>query len=137
MFDKIMVPIDLAHIDQMSKALDIASELAHTHASEICLVGVTPNTPGSVAHTPAEFAQKLEDCAQEVAKTRGVKAGSHAVTSHDPAVDLDKTLLATVSETGSDLVVMATHTPGFGDYIWSSHGGYLAQHSAASVFLVR
>ena len=36
-----------------------------------------------------------------------------------------------------DLVVMATHLPNVADYVWASHGGHLATHSKASVFLVR
>ena len=38
---------------------------------------------------------------------------------------------------GADLVVMATHVPNLTDYIWASHGGHLASHAKASVFLVR
>ena len=40
-------------------------------------------------------------------------------------------------ELGADLVVMATHVPNLTDYIWASHGGHLASHAKASVFLVR
>ncbi|RLJ59958.1 nucleotide-binding universal stress UspA family protein [Litoreibacter meonggei] len=137
MFQKIMVPIDLAHSEKMGKALVTAAEIAQSHKAELCFVGVTSNTPGKIAHTPKEYAQKLETFAQEQGKSHGVAASSHAMTSHDPAVDLDKTLLAAVDETGCDLVVMATHTPGFSEHIWASHGGHLAQHAKASVFLVR
>lgn len=137
MFQKIMVPIDLAHINKMGKSLTCAVEIAKTHNAEICYVGVTSNTPGKVAHTPAEFANKLDAFAKDQGARYGVVVSSHAMTSHDPAVDLDKTLLAAVDDTGCDLVVMATHTPGFGEYIWASHGGHLAQHAKASVFLVR
>ncbi|WP_281859533.1 universal stress protein [Litoreibacter halocynthiae] len=137
MFQKIMVPIDLAHSGKMGKSLLCAAELAKTHKAELCFVGVTSSVPGKVAHNPKEYAQKLETFAQEQGKSHGVTASSHAMTSHDPAVDLDKTLLAAVDETGCDLVVMATHTPGFSEHIWASHGGHLAQHAKASVFLVR
>jgi nucleotide-binding universal stress UspA family protein len=59
------------------------------------------------------------------------------VVSHDPTVDVDDALMKAVSETGADLVVMASHVPGLADYIWPSNGGKLAAHSSASVFVVR
>jgi len=42
-----------------------------------------------------------------------------------------------VEEAGADLVVMASHVPNVTDYIWPSHGGWVAEHSDASVFVVR
>ena len=61
----------------------------------------------------------------------------HAAVAHDPTTEIDDALMKAVGETGSDLVVMASHVPGVMDYIWPSHGGKLASHSRASVLLVR
>ena len=38
---------------------------------------------------------------------------------------------------GADLVIMASHVPGMLEHIFSSHGGYIAQHAKVSVFVVR
>jgi nucleotide-binding universal stress UspA family protein len=59
------------------------------------------------------------------------------LTSHDPAADLDPTLLKAVEETGADLVVMASHVPGLTDYIWPSNGGTVARRAKVSVMVVR
>ena len=60
-----------------------------------------------------------------------------AVTSHDPAVDIDDTLEKAADEIGADLVIMASHIPGMMEYVIASRAGYLASHSSRSVFVVR
>ena len=58
-------------------------------------------------------------------------------TSHDPTADLDPTLMKAIEETGSDLVVVASHIPGFPEYLFASNAGYLAMHASVSVFVIR
>ncbi len=111
MFKHIMVPVDLAHAGQLDKALSCAADLAKLYGAEVTYVAVTAATPGSVAHNPKEFAEKLDAFAAEQAKTHGISASAHAVTSHDPRVDLDPTLLKVVTDTGADLVVMGAMCP--------------------------
>lgn len=137
MYSRIMIPVDLAHADRLGKALGTAADLAKHYRIPVCYVGVTAPQPGPVAHTPSEFAAKLEEFAQAQAAVHGHQATARAYTSHDPTIDLDDTLLKAVEETGADLVVMASHIPDIVDHIWPSNGGKIASHSAASVFVVR
>ncbi len=137
MFSKIMVPVDLRHPERMQKALRTAADLARLYSAGVCYVGVTSPEPSDLGHTPQEFAARLAGFAKGEAAQHGHDATSHMVVSHDPTVELDKTLLGTVEELGADLVIMATHDPNVTDYIWSSHGGALALHSPASIMLVR
>lgn len=137
MFSKIMTPVDLAHAETLQKTLQCTADLAAHYKAPVVFVGVTTGTPSSLAHTPKEYAQKLDAFAKEQGEKHGYEATGHAMTSHDPAVDLDPTLLKAVEETGADLVVMATHPPNFSDYIWPSNGGYVAEHAKVSVLLVR
>jgi len=137
MFSKIMVPVDLGHIDKLGKALGIASQMARNSGAEVVYVGVTGTAPSPVAHTPEEYAAKLEQFAAEQAETAGHAASGHAVATRDPAADLDASLTKAAEETGADLVVMATHVPGALDAFGPNHGGAFARHSKISVFLVR
>ena len=137
MFERIMVPVDLAHADRLQKALDCAGDLGRHYNSKVIYVGVSASTPGTVAHNPAEFADKLDAFARRQAETFGIAAESHPMTSHDPAVDLDPTLMKAVEQTGADLVVMASHIPNLTDHIWPSNGGTLAGHAKVSVMVVR
>jgi nucleotide-binding universal stress UspA family protein len=132
-----MVPVDLAHAGSLERALSCAADLAHRHDAQVIYVGVTAAAPSSVAHTPGEYKTKMEKFVANEAEIREVNASAHVVDSHDPAVETSRALLKAVSDTGADLVVMQSHTPGVADYIFEGHGPYLAQHAKASVMLVR
>jgi nucleotide-binding universal stress UspA family protein len=137
MFRKIMVPVDLAHLDNLAPALEEARRLAGWHGAELCYVGVTAPTPGPLAHNPAEFAAKLEAFAADESRKAGQPASAHTIVSHDPAVDLNKKLVAAIGEVGADLVVIGSHRPGWSDHLFSSHGGYVATHAPVSVTVIR
>lgn len=137
MFKRIMVPVDLAHVDRLEKALTCAADLARHYDASVVYVGVSAATPSAIAHGPAEYARKLEDFARSQAAAHGIDASGHAETSHDPATDLDPTLLKAVDRTGADLVLMASHIPGLADHLWPSNGGTIARHAPISVMVVR
>lgn len=137
MFSKIMVPVDLAHKEKLVKGLQCGADLAKHYGAEVIMVGVTADTPGSVAHTPEEYRTKLDAFAADFGASNSVKASGKAIVVNDPAIDLDSILLKAVEETGADLVVMASHVPGIKEYIWPSNGGKIAGHAAASVMVVR
>lgn len=137
MFDSIMVPVDLRHASSLAKALTIAADLAKAQNATVTYVGVTSPEPGELGHNPGEYARKLEEFAAAQAQTHGLKTTAHMIVAHDPAIDLDHKLSEAAEEIGADLIIVATHVPNVADYIWSSHGGHLANHAKASVFLVR
>ena len=137
MFNRIMVPVDLTHADKIEKALGVAGDLAAHYGATLVYVGVTAPAPSEVAHSPDEYAERLAAFAADKGAAHGVAAEAKAYTSHDPAIDLDDTLLKAVRETGADLVVMASHIPNVTDYIWQSNGGAIATHADVTVMVVR
>ncbi|MFU8895356.1 MAG: universal stress protein [Gammaproteobacteria bacterium] len=137
MYKKIMVPVDLAHLDALQKPLQVAADMARHYEADVCYVSVTTSMPGPVAKTPAEYEKKLAAFAAEQASSHGQACGSRVFFSHDPAADLSRTLVKAVEETGADLVVMGTHLPRKLDAIMPSRGGKLAKLTNVSVFLVR
>lgn len=134
MFQKIAVPVDLAHAGAMARAVQAAARIG---GAEVVFVGVTTTQPNAVARTPQEFSAKLDSFAAQQAQTHGLTASTHVITSHDPSIQMDKELERAVADMGADLVVMASHVPNVTDYIWAGHGAHMAAHSAASVLLVR
>lgn len=137
MFAKIMAPVDLAHEVALNRALEVAADMARHYGAELCFVAVTAAAPGPLGHTPEEAAAELAAFAERQATAHGLRATSHLSVSHDPAVDLNTTLLDTIAEVGADLVVMASHVPGWADIFTGSHGGWLAGHAPVSVMVVR
>jgi nucleotide-binding universal stress UspA family protein len=137
MYKKIMVPVDLSHREKLAKAVATAADLAKVYKASVQMVGVTATSPGSVARNPAEFADKLAMFAAAESAKYGVEFGSHAITSPDPAIDLDDRLGREAQEIGADLIVMGSHVPGFAEHLFASNAGYLASHADISVFVVR
>ena len=137
MYQKILAPVDLAHVDRLEKALATAADLSQHYRIPVCYVGVTAPTPGQVAHNPKEYADRLARFGADEAAKRGIAATTRAYTSHDPAVDLDQILMRAIEDEGADLVVMASHLPGLAEHIFASNAGYLASHARVSVLVVR
>ena len=137
MYKRIMVPVDLAHLDQLEKALQTAADVAKHYSAHVLYVGVTATTPGPVAHTPEEFTRKLEAFAAAEGQKRGIQASARAYTSHDPSIDLDDTLTQAIADGGIDLVIMASHVPGLPEHLFGSNAGHLAAHAPVSVMVVR
>jgi nucleotide-binding universal stress UspA family protein len=138
MYKKILVPVDLAHVEKIEKALETAADLSKHYKIPVCYVGVTATTPSSVAHTPEEFASKLDAFAKQQASKHGLdEVESRAYTSHDPGVDVDDTVIDATKDTKSDLVVMASHVPGMPEHVFASRAGEVAMHAKVSVFVIR
>lgn len=137
MFNRIMAPVDLAHVDGLRGALDCAADLAKHYGLPITYVGVTSSGPTSMARTPEDFADMLGVFVEREIQTHDVEASPHVSIAHDPTTEVDDALMRAIDETGSDLVVMASHIPGALEYIWPSNGGKIAGHAKCSVMVVR
>ncbi|MGQ7847894.1 universal stress protein, partial [Granulosicoccus sp. 3-233] len=125
------------HAEKQLKAINAAADLAKHYGSTLTLVGVTSNTPNEIAHSPDEFAEKLAAYAEARSQEFGVDFKAHSTVSVDVAVDLEKKLNQAIHEIGADLIVMASHEPGFRDYIFRSHSENLATHTDLSVMIIR
>ncbi|MDN6179509.1 MAG: universal stress protein [Halomonas subglaciescola] len=137
MFQHIMVPVDLAHLDTLKPALDTAADLACHYAATITYVGITTSAPGSVARTPDEYRQKLELFTERRHAVHGRPVSARVYHSPDPIANLNDLLVNAVEDVGADLVIMATHLPKHIDLIIPANGGTLASRTSASIFLVR
>ncbi len=137
LYRHIGVPVDLAHRDKLGKALATAAALAKCYGARVTLVAVTGPAPGEAAHNPKEFRARLDALAADLAGDCGVEVDAQTEVIGDPAADLDKALDRQFHELGVDLVVMASHVPGFREYIFHSNAGFLASHTDLSVFVVR
>ena len=137
MFDRIMLPVDLAHVETLGKSIEVATEMAKAHDASITVVGVTGTGPGPLARTPAGYVEKLDSFASDLARKSGADVASHAIADPDPAAALSDALLGAAKDMEADLIVMASHVPGVMEHVFSSHAGYVASHAKCSVAVVR
>jgi nucleotide-binding universal stress UspA family protein len=137
MYSTIAVPVDLGHVERLEKALRTAVDLARHYGATLHYVGATTETPGPLAHDPAEFNAKLDAFAKAEGVRHGIEARARMVVCLDMTIDLDQHLLAAFQDVGADLVVMASHLPGAKEHLFSSNAGWIASHAAISVLVVR
>lgn len=137
MVSSIMVPVDLGHTDALQAAVAVAGSLAKHADATVTLVGVTGTGATEVAHNPKEFEAKLTAYGDEVSAQIGVPVETRAMVDTDVAVDLGNVLIQAAQDMGCDLIVMASHVPGFLEHIIASNAGYVASHAKCSVYVVR
>ena len=137
MFKSIMIPVDMQHADRLSRVFEIAGTLAKLGGGTLHLVHVGAYPPSEDGKTIEEQEQNLEILAREVSVAQKVPVEAKNIVAHDPAAEMNTQLMAATKSTNADLVVVGSHVPGLGDYFFTSHGGYLAEHSEISVFVVR
>ena len=138
MYKKIMVPVDLGHVERLEKALKTAGELAKLYSASVCYVGVTSSAPSNVAHSQEEFTEMVEAFGQAQAEKYDIANVTTATyVTHDPTVDLDQTLIKATEETEADLVVMASHVPGLVEHLFASNAGYVSSYAKVSVMVIR
>ena len=137
MFQKIMTPVDLAHVEDTRKALQCSAELAKLYNAEVSYVGVSAPAPSEIAHNLQEFSSKLDAFAEEQAAKHGIATTARVEPCNDPTTDVDDALLRAVKATDADLVVMQSHLPKLSDYVWPSNGGKVVRHSDVTVMVVR
>lgn len=139
MYKKIMVPVDLEHVEKIERSLSTAANLARVYEIPVCYVAVTGRVPNRVAPTPEKFEVELNMFAREQADRFGIETSCKVKPSVDVPVELDDKLLEAIEDTEADLVVMASHIPDVPDrlHLISSNAAYIVKHSSVSVFVVR
>ncbi|MFY0613942.1 MAG: universal stress protein [Hyphomicrobiaceae bacterium] len=137
MFSRILVPVDLGHLESLARALDVAAEMAKAHTAEVVYVGVYGTLRSPAAANPQEYTDKLTAFSEQQAAAHGISTRSLPVFSHDPQAELTSLLLSAATDAQADVIVMASHIPGWVEHVFHSNAGYIASHAPISVFVIR
>lgn len=138
MYSRILVPVDLDNADKLTKALDLAGRTAKDAGAEVVYVDVVDAVPTMSPRTEGDrMAERLKVFAAEQAKVHGIQTTDHVALRSDLRLNVGSDLVKAAKEAGCDLIVMASHIPGFKDHILSSNAGYVASHAPMTVYVVR
>lgn len=137
MFKHIMIPVDMAHEENMDRAAKAAVDMAKINDAKLTMVSISGGPLAGKEHSSRTTPEMVETYAKQQAEKHDLEIGTHVLDAHDVSVDLDRKLLDAIEKIDADLVVMATHQPGWLDYLVNSHGGRLASHAPVSVLVVR
>jgi nucleotide-binding universal stress UspA family protein len=136
MYSNILVPIDL-HDDAKAKLMVDAARRLWDQKGQIVLLHVVEDIPsyvavelpsGITASQKDESIRRLEDLSrrEELKAAIDVRIGQPA-----------SAILAAADEHGSNVIVIASHRPGFQDYLIGSTAARVVRHCKCSVLVIR
>ncbi len=135
MYKTILVPIDIAHMEEGKAIL----EMARQHADEngrIVLLNVVQEIPSWAAvNLPSGMIEKNMVSSKEELK---------ALAGDDPRIEIQvreghsyDTILEVCNDLPADLVIIASHRPDLQDYFLGSTAARVVRHAQCSVLVVR
>ncbi len=140
MFQKILIPIDLADPNYAKPAIETAVALARSSNGSIRLVNVIPMTPVMLAeYVPPDFDVQQKSSAEEalavVAKESGLDAAKVSTVVRQGGIYHE--VLEEAKTFGCDLIVMSSHRPAMKTYFLGSNAGHMVRYAKCSVLVVR
>ena len=136
MYNKIVVPVDLAHTDRAEMMIETAKRLADG-AAQLILVNVVEEFPPHIVNAlPSHYVENSLATAKSELQGIADKAGGDVegdVRVGHPA----NAILAAAEAHGADAIVIASHKPALRDYLLGSTAARVVQHAKCSVAVIR
>lgn len=142
MFKTILLTIDLEHPASWEKALPAAMKLAKDWDATLHVLTVVPGYGSSIvaANFPADFEAKALQHAKSHLDDVLASAGEEAkgIVPHVGHGKVHDVILNTLTQTGADLVVMASHAPdAVREFLVGSRADRVVRRSPVSVLVIR
>ncbi len=136
MYKKIIVPVDVANAEKAATMLRAAQKIADDGA-KIVLLSVVEAIPSYVeAQIPGGYEHKAEEYAteelQRIVKETGISADIDVRVGHASQGILDE-----ANKLGADAIVIASHRPGFAQYLLGSTASRVVRHAPCTVVVIR
>ena len=140
MFKKILLPIDPAETSFADDALAKATQFAKDYGAKIHLLAVCPEVQSFVAsQLPEDFQAK------EVSETQAILDGvvgkldlpKEDITSEIRVGTVYHEVIEAATDSGSALVLLHSHKPGFATYFIGSNAAHIVRHAPCSVMVLR
>jgi nucleotide-binding universal stress UspA family protein len=140
MYNRILVPIDLADVELANPAIATAVMMAKESNGSVRLINVLPMTPVMLAeYVPPDFEAQQRAAAEEaiaiVAKETGLAPDKISTVVRQGNIDRD--ILDEAKAMKSDLIVMSSHRTGMRTYFLGSNAGHVVRYAGCSVLVVR
>ena len=136
MYNTILVPIDMSHLDGGKANIDTAIEHS-ADGAKIILLNVVEEIPNwASVELPAGLIDKSLHHSQAelkaIASASGVSMDVEVRTGHSY-----NTIIEVAKEKNVDLIILASHRPGLQDYFLGSTAAKVVRHATCSVLIVR
>jgi nucleotide-binding universal stress UspA family protein len=143
MYQRILVPIDLADMDMAKPAVDTAVMMARIAGGAVRLINVVPLTPVMLAeYVPPDFETQQRKAAEEALTlaAKDVDLASDRVSATVRQGSTYQEILEEAAAIKADLIVMSSHRPqrpAMRTYFLGSNAGHVVRYAQCSVLVVR
>ena len=137
MYQRILVPVDLADRAGFDRSMAVADDLATRHGAELHVLTVLPSYNMAIvgAYFPPEHEERATKEAQgALAELLADHGAAHGHVAHGTIYD---EILKAADKLDCDLIVMASHRPELKDYLLGPNAARVVRHASQSVFVVR
>jgi universal stress protein F len=132
----IIIPIDLSQEDAGARALAEARQ--YNPDGRLILLHVVPPVPNYVAaELPDEIVKSRLELVQKALRAFAQRAGLAEVDTVIREGHPGREILNYADEAGAGLIVVASHDPGWGDFLLGSVAAFVVRHAHCSVLVVR
>ncbi len=139
MYKDILLSVDLEDDNSWRKALPTAVEYAKAFGSRIHVISVVPEFGMVRQFFPDDYESQLKD---------SVKSKLHEFTAERIPDEVSvrhiiahgtiyREINKAAEQINADLIIMASHRPGVGDYLLGPNAARVVRHSSCSVLVVR
>lgn len=134
MYAKVLVPVAPDEVRDLDTAFAVARTLAGT-SGEICALSVIEPLPTYTSAYVADIAlQRPADDVRAALESAAAGRASEVAVDIGPAAP---TILRWAKDHDVDCIVVASHRPGFGDFLIGSTAARIVRHAACPVMVVR
>lgn len=136
MYKTILVPVDLSHKERVGPMLEVAKLLADDN-SKIVLANVIEDIPAYItAQIPKDILKASEEDAASGLKAIAAEAGVEVETEVRKGHP-GNTILDLADDRNADVIVIASHKPGWEDYLIGSTAARVVRHAKCAVHVLR
>ena len=135
MYSNILVPVAFDEDHNPDAALNVARALAGDGA-RVTLLHVMEDVPAyAINYMPEGYAEDLRKTLERDLATRAAEFdnGDWAIVEGQPGHEI----LSYAEHIGADCIVIASHRPGFGDYLIGSTASRVVRHAKCAVMVMR
>ena len=135
MYKTIIVPIDIGQMERAESMIDSARQLGPE--ANIILANAVETLPSHImAEIPVDMIDDAKERAQEklngLIEAAGPKASVKMLEGHAASAILDL-----AEDVKADVIVIASHKPGWQDYLIGSTAARVVRHAKCAVFVIR
>lgn len=136
MFKTILLPVDVAHLDEGHKTLEFALEIMSPDTAIIFLYVMEDIPNWTDIDLPKNF---MEDSMQTARKALESIAESTDINTHIEVRTghAYSTILKEAEAVNADLIILSSHKPGFKEYFIGSNTTKVVSHAECSVVVLR